>query len=95
MLGEQGARYGDVRNNAGVIASADASKRDVFISHASEDKNALVWPLADELIRRGRSVWFEEYELVLGDLLRQKIDDGLAESAIGVVVLSHHFFAKP
>jgi hypothetical protein len=41
--------------------------RELFISHASEDKDAIARPLADELRRRGHSVWFDEYELVLGD----------------------------
>ena len=79
-----------------MATSPDASqRRDIFISHASEDKDAIARPLADELIRRGLSVWFDEYELVLGDSLRVEIDDGLAESTIGVVILSHHFFGKP
>lgn len=70
-------------------------RRDVFISHASEDAAAIARPLAQELVRRGLSVWFDEYELVLGDSLRQKIDEGVAHSTIGVVILSHAFFAKP
>jgi TIR domain-containing protein len=72
-----------------------AQARDVFVSHASEDKQAIARPLADSLSERGLTVWFDEYELVLGDSLRGKIDDGLARSTIGVVVLSHAFFAKP
>ena len=74
--------------------SSPPDRRDVFVSHASEDKDVIARPLADELLRRGNSVWFDEYELVLGDPLRQKIDEGLAESVIGVVILSHAFFAK-
>lgn len=78
-----------------MAASADVqSRRDVFISHASEDKEAIAQPLADELIRRGLSVWFDQYELVFGDSLREMIDSGLEGSRIGVVILSHDFFAK-
>jgi hypothetical protein len=40
-------------------------------------------------------VWFDEYELVLGDSLRGKVTDGLRHSLAGVVILSHSFFAKP
>lgn len=76
------------------MVTAGTGHRDVFISHAREDKDGIARPLADELIRRELSVWFDEYELVLGDPLRQTIDDGLRESTIGVVILSHHFFAK-
>lgn len=34
---------------------------DVFISHAGEDKEAVVRPLAGELVDRGVSVWFDEF----------------------------------
>lgn len=39
-------------------------------------------------------VWYDEFELRIGDSLRRKIDSGLARSRFGVVVLSHTFFAK-
>lgn len=67
---------------------------DVFISHATEDKNDLVRPLADALVSHDLRVWYDEFELKLGDSLRRKIDAGLANSRFGVVVLSHSFFAK-
>jgi TIR domain len=67
---------------------------DVFISHASEDKDAVARPLADLLSGCGLSIWLDEQELRLGDRLRDKIDEGLAESRFGVVVLSRSFFAK-
>jgi TIR domain len=69
-------------------------KRDVFICHASEDKGAIARPLAEELTRRGWQVWFDEFEIELGDSLRQKIDAGLAVSRFGVVILSESFFKK-
>lgn len=67
--------------------------RDVFISYASEDKN-IAQPLADELIRRGFSVWYAEYELAWGDHLRERIDEGLAKTEFGILILSPSFFAK-
>lgn len=67
---------------------------DVFISHASEDKDAVVRPLATELRDRGLEVWFDEFELRIGDSLRQKIAAGIVRSRFGVVVLSPAFFAK-
>jgi Domain of unknown function (DUF1883)/TIR domain len=67
---------------------------DVFISHASEDKAAVVRPLAEALQQRGVDVWFDEFELKIGDSLRRKIDAGLARSKFGIVVLSRSFFAK-
>jgi len=65
-----------------------------FISHASEDKEELVRPLADELTRLGSKVWYDEFALRIGDSLRRSIDRGLANSRFGIVVLSPSFFAK-
>ena len=67
---------------------------DVFISHATEDKDEIVRPLANALVHEGLRVWYDEFELRIGDSLRRKIDSGLARSRFGVVVLSHSFFAK-
>lgn len=68
---------------------------DIFISHASEDKVTIARPLYDALTAKGVSVWFDEAELLLGDSLRKKIDDGLAKCRYGVVILSPYFLAKP
>jgi hypothetical protein len=67
---------------------------DVFISHASEDKDAIARPLAEALQARGLRVWYDEFSLKLGDSLRQSIDRGLARSRFGVVILSGYFFQK-
>ncbi len=47
---------------------------DVFVSHASEDTDAVVRPLAIALRSAGLRVWFDEFTLHIGDSLRQKID---------------------
>ena len=67
---------------------------DVFISHAGEDKEDFVRPLARALRARGLSVWFDELTLTVGDSLRRSIDRGLARSRFGVVVISPHFLDK-
>lgn len=67
---------------------------DVFISHASEDKDAVARPLRDALIRRGVSVWLDEAQMRVGHSLRRKIDEGIRASRFGVVVLSEAFFEK-
>lgn len=67
---------------------------DAFISHASEDKTAFVRPLAQALRRRGLRIWYDEFELRIGDSLSEKIDKGLATSRYGIVVLSPAFLAK-
>ena len=72
----------------------DNQEFDVFVSHASEDKDEVVRPLATALKAGGLSVWYDEFELRIGDSLRRKIDRGLAKSRFGIVVLSQSFFAK-
>lgn len=67
---------------------------DVFISHASEDKEELVRPLAEELRRRSVEVWYDEFTLTAGSSLRRAIHAGLAKSRYGVIVLSPSFFGK-
>jgi len=63
-------------------------------SHAGEDKQDFVRPLARALHGRGLSVWFDELTLTVGDSLRRSVDLGLARSRFGVVVISPHFLDK-
>lgn len=67
---------------------------DVFISHASEDKDEVVRPLANALRDKGVKVWYDEFEMKIGDSLRRKIDKGLANSRFGIVVVSKDFIKK-
>lgn len=67
---------------------------DVFISHATEDKDEIVRPLAKALLEKGVKVWYDEFEMRIGDSLRRKIDKGLANSRFGVVVISKDFIKK-
>lgn len=73
---------------------SDNKKIDLFISHASEDKDELVRPLVEELQKLGIDVWYDEFTLKIGDSLRRSIDKGLANAKYGVVVLSSSFFKK-
>lgn len=66
----------------------DNKKYDVFISHASEDKDAIARPLATMLERLSVRVWYDEFSLKLGDSLTSAIDKGLQESRYGLVILS-------
>ena len=75
------------------VAPSD-SAWDVFISHASEDKESFAQPLALALQAQGVKVWFDAFTLTLGDSLRRSIDRGLAQSRYGIVVLSEAFFQK-
>jgi len=68
---------------------------DLFISHASEDKDSFVRPLAGRLVESGFKVWYDEFDLRIGDSLSESIDYGLASATAGLVVISKAFMAKP
>jgi TIR domain len=75
-------------------AEGRRTKWNVFISHASEDKDDFVRPLADSLRNSGLRVWYDDFTLTVGDSLRRSIDRGLAESRYGIVVISPNFLKK-
>lgn len=76
------------------MKKSEQSLHDIFICHASEDKELFVRSLAEALRRENLDVWYDEFSLKLGDSLRRSIDKGLKSSRFGVVVLSPSFFAK-
>lgn len=67
---------------------------DVFVSHASEDKDDFVRDFVNCLKQNGLKVWYDEFTLRVGDSLRRSIDNGLKNSRYGIVVLSEAFFSK-
>jgi hypothetical protein len=73
---------------------ARAVIRDVFVSHAFEDKDEIARPLVEALVDRGISVWFDEYELRLGDSIRKKIEQGLRDSRHGLIIMTKNFFNR-
>jgi len=81
-------------SNLFVAPAVEGKEFDVFISHASEDKEIVVRPLAQALRTSGIRVWYDEFELKIGDSLRRKIDQGLAKSRFGIVVISRAFIQK-
>jgi hypothetical protein len=95
-IAERRPALAEIADNAAEIGPDGGERRefDVFVSHASEDKDGVVRPLSEALRARGLEVWFDEFELRIGDSLRRKIDAGIARSRFGIVVLSHAFFAK-
>ncbi len=68
--------------------------RDIFICHASEDKNEIVRPLVEALSQAGISCWYDEAEIIWGDSITQKVNDGLAKSRYVIVVFSSTFVQK-
>ncbi|NCC52913.1 MAG: DUF1883 domain-containing protein [Spartobacteria bacterium] len=85
---------GLVRDREPLMVEGDVRAYDVFISHASEDKEEVVRPLHEALIAEGLSVWYDEITLRIGDSLRRKIDSGIARSRVALVVLSPSFLSK-
>lgn len=67
---------------------------DVFICHASEDKDAIARPLAEALRNYNVDVWYDEFSLTIGDSLRGAIDRGLESSRFAIVIISPTFFTK-
>lgn len=74
--------------------SAPDHEFDAFVSHASEDKDEFVRPLAQRLASHGVRIWYDEHQLQVGDSLREAIERGLTHSSYGIVVLSPKFFEK-
>ena len=81
-------------NNTSGVTSIRQVKYDVFVSHASEDKEEFVKPLVEALESSGYKVWYDEFTLKVGDSLRRSIDNGLSNSRYGIVVFSKAFFDK-
>jgi Restriction endonuclease/TIR domain len=74
-------------------ASSRASGFDVFFVYAREDR-AVARPIAEELVKRGWRVWFDEFELTIGDSLAGQIDRGLSQSHAAVALITPSFFQK-
>ena len=83
-----------VDNASSAVDAGTPPDWDVFISHATEDKETVAGPLAHALRERGVSAWYDEFELRIGDSLRRSIDNGIANSRFGLVILSKPFFEK-
>jgi len=77
-----------------LYSETGSEEYDVFLSHASEDKESFVDELYDELTQAGIKVWYDAINIQWGDSLRAKIDNGLKKSKYGIVVLSSHYLKK-
>jgi hypothetical protein len=82
------------RPRAAVGGDDEVTASDVFLSHASEDKDEIARPLADALIARGVTVWFDELNIRVGQSIRREIERGLRDARFGLVIISEHFMAK-
>lgn len=76
-----------VRERAETRASVP-DLRDVFLCHAWDDRNGAAKQLHDLLVSRGVKVWFSENDVRLGTTLLREIDKGLANSRVGIVLVT-------
>lgn len=71
--------------------SEDEKRLDVFLAHASPDKDQFVKPFAEALSTAGISYWLDEAEITWGDSITSKINDGLEKCKYVVLFLSDEF----
>lgn len=76
-----------VRENVERLA-ARPDLRDVFLCHAWDDRQGVAKELHDLLESLGVSVWFSEKDVGLGVPLLRAIDKGLANSRVGIVLVT-------
>lgn len=65
--------------------------KDVFVSHSSNDKETIVKPIVQSLQRQNITVWYDSFELLPGDSLVTKINEGLKKSKIVLFCISEDF----
>ena len=68
--------------------------RDVFLCHAWDDRKGAAKELHDLLEENGVSVWFSEKDVLLGSSLLREIDKGLANSRVGIVLVTPSFIER-
>jgi hypothetical protein len=77
------------------IVRTTGSARRVFLSHASDDKKAIVQPFYEACERRAISAWLDAAEIRWGDSLSRKIEQGIAKADVVLLFLSRDFLKKP
>ena len=63
-------------------------RRDLFLCHAWDDREASASDLYDRLKSNGATVWFSEKDVALGKQLIREIDKGLRNSRVGIVLVT-------
>ncbi|QQE11523.1 TIR domain-containing protein [Planctomycetota bacterium] len=69
-------------------------KFDLFIIHASEDKNEIATPLHEHLTKIGLNVFIDEKYIKIGDSFIEKINHALGQSKHIIAILSSHSVEK-
>lgn len=77
-----------LKTKEGLRAMKETENFDVFICHASEDKEAIAIPLYDELTKNNISAFIDHVEIKWGDSLIEKINSALVKSKYVIAILS-------
>lgn len=77
-----------IRQAVEKLAIEQPDLRDVFLCHAWDDRQGIAKELHDLLEAAGVKVWFSEKDLALGVPMMRAIDKGLANSRIGLVLVT-------
>jgi hypothetical protein len=67
---------------------------ELFICHASEDKEVIARPLTEKLRAANFNVWYDEDQLFVGNRLTKEIAGGQSRSRYAIIILSHFVFEK-
>ena len=76
------------------IAQTGTSPRDLFLCHAWDDRQGVALDLHNLLTGFEVTVWFSEMDVPLGTSLIRKIDQGLANSRAGIVLVTPALFTS-
>lgn len=77
-----------IRQTIETRAATQPDLRDVFLCHAWDDRQGPAKELHELLVAAGVKVWFSEKDLGLGVPMMRAIDKGLANSRIGLVLVT-------
>ena len=83
-----------IRQTVETRAAEQPDLRDVFLCHAWDDRQGPAKELHDLLVAAGVKVWFSEKDLGLGVPMMRAIDKGLANSRIGLVLVTPALLAR-
>lgn len=83
-----------IRESVEVQAARHPDRRDVFLCHAWDDRQGAAKELHDLLEAAGVKVWFSEKDLGLGVPMMRAIDKGLANSKVGLVLVTPSLLAR-
>ncbi|MGE8449404.1 MAG: toll/interleukin-1 receptor domain-containing protein [Pseudomonadales bacterium] len=83
-----------IRESVEKTAAELPDLRDCFLCHAWDDRQGAAKELYDLLVAAGVKVWFSEKDLGLGVPMMRAIDKGLANSRIGLVLVTPNLLRR-